>query len=384
MPTIVITYKKPFKRKPRHPKRGVLPDDRRDEIFGRPKKKKFITFYDMGLKFTGSTFGDVLTTTVDPVYDFTDPASHAFWKSTAIPTLADLDALRAEVIDYTPADIDNLKHRQIGFEEGEQLYNLWLGSSTNKASTDVRWAGEGWGVTQAELNAISNFTIGADDLNVSAVLTGAGKNHITTVYDSSESAVAFTPKPGDKYFLMPQLSIPASVGLYRDDGSNHFTVAVTTQIYPINTYNFSVTPRVPLLTDSSPYFLMSLHPPDWQGASGLDSRYPAIYLLTQFMETYGVNNDRREAVLILSSWSMHDDAHYVGAGYPPAPQFPSDGSIPTDLLYNSVWRLSAEIVPGLSGGNQAFTGISGSGWVMPTGALLAVIKQGSTIYYVWK
>jgi len=377
----IIIYRKKRPHRGQTQRRGPIVPFEQPEYLPRRLSKKFITFYDLGRKWDGSAFSDYITQTIDPVYDFSDPAGLGFWEATHDPSLTELETLRDSVIDYPIADIET-KHPKASLDEGKYVLKLQLGSASNTADTDARWTADGWKVTQSELDAMSDFKIGgSDSLVMSATLTGASKDHITSVYDPSASPVSYNPRVGDKFFLMPSMMRPEGTVQYIDWADSHgLGFHALRVVYAVDLYDYCVFPREPLLSGGA-YEFLETSPGRWVATLFPDADFTKNYNATQFFQTFGSNRVRQEAVQIVgSSYSWH--ITYVGTGYPPSEFFPS--SLPPAGATSS-WQLHCRSATG-AGGSQPFTGTGSDDLdaVTPSGALLAIIKRGSTVFYVWK
>lgn len=390
------------------PTEGLLPANHsKPTLF--PSKNPYIEFYDMGRKWNGSAFVDV-SYNVAPTYDYV-VSGVASYRTTTVPTLAQLNTLRDTIFDYDVEDIEN-QHPRITKAEGE-YFELLLGNMSGLADTQAHenenWTEKGWKTTQKELDAITNFTVGstayinndtlateqtADAYFNKLVLTGSSKRTITEIYDPAAPVVAYAPKPGDKFFLMPTMPRPNGWCRYRDLATNHgLGLSGLRIVEGYESYNFMVTPRLPIFDSEGAYYLMKMRNASynnwtWNPAvptsnAGDIEQYAQASRIINFMEAYGTSQERKEAVNLSTTFNDYTWHTYVGSGFPPGAFFPSDTTPPTSEAPTPRWIVGAGLFFGTSLMN-APTAISSLNPFLPTGSLMAIIKQKNKFYYVWK
>ena len=185
--------------------KGIACTRRPDDFLPRRLQKGGIQFFDFGQIKVGDAWRTNPFVVAPAVNNPTsNPAIRNliiddFTNRDAALNLNALDAL-ARRIEKAHGELFRIKISGTGFEH-------------RTLPTDPAWTSGGLKLTPEEL-AADNFTVaGMERIGVNETqsnryfhqikLTGAGKNHITNVYDFAAASALFAPSNSDKYFLIP-------------------------------------------------------------------------------------------------------------------------------------------------------------------------------------
>lgn len=358
------------------PRKGPILPVYDPEYLPRRPFEQFLQLYDMGRKWNGSAFIDVdwtITTThstdISGTYDSNPPSYNP-------APLASLDALRAAIIDYDIEDIEDM-HPRIDLVEGDYLNIAILNDFTlvTNTSDDADWTNEGWKLSEAEL-ATTNFRlrqVGSgsvvpgegerDDLFfMPMVLTGASKDKITNEYNPAGAIVAYTPKLGDKIFLMPSVVKP--------NCKVEYIPGVGFDYLHYLSADWTIVKRNPILDDdASEHYLQMVTVPNTTtfttGAGELI--YAQMLRVCRYFTTFFDNLWSERFNLLTSTWTAWGDP----TDYPPAAVYDSPPSDPVGQYADrAAFHQTLFHIFSIS--------------LIPTNALKAVIKRGVIIFYVWE
>lgn len=311
--------------------KGILTPRRKDDKRGRRLPGGLINFYDLGqIKISGewATNPFFIAPTVEGV-----PLDGPFIR---VLNAGDYTARDAELLEGGVGSLAGT-YRKIARLHGDvfRLKVSGTGFSVTMTSSEEKWTDKGLELTADELSS-DNFkvvgTIGDFDTNIyfpTITLTGSSKDKITSVFGNSAPAVEFSPKASDTYFLMPSFVQPT--------GNTRFNFTGPPEN---DTYNYDI---------GFTYQFCPRFPDDPD----------------KIIEASGIINLGD----LIAAWTL-----LVAQPSVKAYRSPQIGGDP----YLSVSPGST--MPNELGGS----GISYSPGFALLGTLLAIIKQGSNTFYVWR
>lgn len=344
-----------------------------DDILGRRRKGGTIKFYDMGRKWDGSAFVDVdyneppiLNAIGTPVYGYVEHSNGILegWQHWT-PRIVTYNALRTSIIDYDLGDIETM-HPQLYTEDEaywytiELLDNDYLGAGTTilRASADdlTNWGIGGWKVDPTYLT-LENFAIQQGHYGIDGAFNnrvwhniyfgGTTRNHFTDTYDAdADDLPDFMLQLGDKVFMMP---VMAQLGARAD--------YPFTEVRDYLASNHMVIPRSSYLDPLNENYL--------DGSGDDNPLDPDTYDLKRIrlLQDKGFNILRKKTTfdIDIPGWVWNDSLD------------PMDYPDPSWDAIQCFWAGDAS--------NESNSFLGGG---VPDKALLAIIKRGTNLFYVWK
>jgi hypothetical protein len=343
------------------------------------QRKQGITFYDMGRKWNGSAFVDI-DYTVPTVYN-KDGTSNAGFALTPM-TLTNYRSMESFIIDYSMDQLEQM-HPKISQEQGAYS-NFKTGPEF--AGLGTLWKSGKLMATQAQLDAVADFSVGygvgpSVYFYQAVKLRGTGRYKLTNSYDPAATDVGpLNPKVGDKIFLMPALNAPVNGTQFYDYVDNYgFGDHVIGDVRQYEGYKFCIVPKVQLYDSSSPYYQLAINASTWSvlGVTGFLTQYLFSWKRVQWLQSWGIIQD---------TWY---NAHEAFVGYvwnPTSDPFPNSFFSPTAepvVGSSQQWAIGQQMYSD-SGTHDAAHFNGGGGNAIPTGVLVAIVKRGSQLFYVWR
>lgn len=325
--------------------KGLIKTRREDEYLPRRlKKSSFIQFYDLGLFYNSEDgFAEA---------DFQRESTYTLDSGLGVNRSHPTDAQHQELVDYVMSvGVENLETTY--YRQGvdySYFFRVFITCDDFFLETDPtaeHWSEEGLKLTDEQLSS-ANLTFQPSWTTAMPVkVKGTGKNKITASYDSGAPDVGFVPGKSDKYFFLPRLATPTASTLLNSPASNDSLIS-----------NHRVTPRLPFVFPDEPTFHL---PPVQQWADDLGQiEFEKAKKLAALVNdaAFNIRVIRRTQV----SPGVVETSSIDPASFPRADHF---GASPSADAFSLEASFLATDDP-------------------PAGTLIAVIKQGSKFFYVWK